>query len=574
MNRDRKSRKKRASDPDDYFQDLPEDPQQIVFSNALEFGIIFFGIAYSLFCLGGYLLDLAHLRLSVVNLFFFSLALVLIIVYFGYKKIKIERNVGALLLGILVFLVVFMISWNASPSFLPISDSVDYPHHYILVEYFSVHEAFPQMDSGLGEMNQYPFGPSLFTSFISRIISLPIMNAMGLLVAIVSGLIAAGVYLISRELLKKCKIERDLSDVASLVGSFMVFTLPIYFLEQYSHNFYYSMVFGELLVLLSLLALMKSESGNTLWLAIFFFVNVGIIYTYTLFIVIPFLAFLIFAVLNRDKIPCFSDRKIVLGAISVFFLFAIFSIQRFSTGIGILQNEAGTVAFNIFNFNVLFIILVVSGLVLYLREGPAKLKRVFPVFLFVVIMEFFAFVVLNQFGKIALYYANKQFYVIILVASCLATLPIVFLARRFKNTRHQKYVAITIAGLIGLFSLYSLLVFPVPPAPIITNGDAIFMKNVETYFHDNNLSYDNLSISGGPFNRYFDALLLHMDRQRAGYYLTKETAFDDWSGDPNSSYVAARARIDVPAQKTFLFKDKKFEIVLNDGRMVLIKKLA
>jgi hypothetical protein len=581
MKKDRKIRKKGAEVKNVSFRDFsedtpltPHDTQNFIFSNIMEFALIFFGVLYSLFCFGGYLLDGANVRLSVLNLILFLLPVLLIIGYFSYKKIRIDKNFRTLFFAILVFMISFTISWIISPSLLPIYASVDYPHHYILIDYFSDHEAFPPINYGIGEMVQYPFGASLFTSFISRIFSLPVMNTMGLLVAIISGLLASGVFLISRELLRKCKIETDLADVTSLVSVFMVFTMPVYFLDQYCSNFYYSMIFGELLVLLSLLALMKSESGTSSWMMIFMLINIGIIYTYTLFIVITFFAFLIYAILNRDRMPVFSDKKILLTGILVFFLFLIFSIQRLSTGISILQHEGATVEFSIFNFNILFIILVVSGFILFLKKPSENLKSAFSVYLFVIILTYITFIFLDHFGLIALYFANKVFYILVLVVSCLAIFPIIFTIRRIQPVVYQKFAAGVIVSLIGLFSIYSLLTYPIGHHPSVTNDDVIFTKNAETYLHKNNISYNNLSIISGSLKGYFLALMLHMDKNYAQRnYLSQRTSFNYWLSNPNSSYgIGEMTNASYPEK--FSINGVQLEIVVREGQRVLLKKLA
>ncbi len=428
-------------------------------------------------------------------------------------------------------------------------------------------------------MVQYPFGASLFTSFISRIVSLPVMTSMGLIVAVMSGLIVSGVCLISRELLRKCKIREDLADVTSLVSAFMVFCMPVYFLNQYTNNFYYSMIFGELLVLLSLLALLKSEAGNDLWITVFMLMDIGIIYTYTLFIIIPLSAFLLLTILNHNKISVFSDKKIALTGMFVFFLFLIFSIQRLSTGISILTWEGGTVAFSIFNFNIIFIILIVSGYILFLKKNTENRRNALSIYLFVMVLEYFAFIFLNHFGIIALYFANKIFFMLILLVSCIAPLPIISIARRIKNLQFQKFAAGVIVSLIGLYSIYSLLTYPVASQPYVTNDDVIFSKNVETYLHNNNISSTNLSIISGTFKghtftSYFYALLIHINKEYAvDNFLLKPTTFNSWLNNPNSSYGIGEL-VNGSYPDKFSVDEVKLEIIIRDGKHVLLKKIT
>jgi hypothetical protein len=334
------------------------------------------------------------------------------------------------------------------------------------------------------------------------------------------------------------------------------------------------MIFGELLVLLSLLALMKSEAGNNSWMMFFMVFNIGIIYTYTLFIVIPVLAFILFVFLNKNKIPLISDKKILISGFIVFFLFIVFSIQRLSVGIQILQHSGSTVEFGISNFNILFIILVVSGCILFLKKTSVNLKSTFSIYLFVIFLEYFAFIFLNHFGIIALYFANKLFYILILVVSVITTIPVIFVIRHIQNIQYQRLAAFGLVSLIGLFSVYSLLTYPVASQPLVTNDDVIFTKNVETYLYNNNISYNNLSIISGTFKGYFFALLLHMDKDFAvKNYLLKPTAFNDWLGNQNSSYGIGEM-INASYPEKFLISNVTLEIVVREGQRVLLKKVT
>ncbi len=102
------------------FQDLleqtPDTPQSknLIFSNIAEFILVFFGILYSLFCFWGYILDFFHISLSVINLSLFLLAVPLIIGYYGYKKIRIEKNDRTLFL-LYSFIVYRLLFHGSSP---------------------------------------------------------------------------------------------------------------------------------------------------------------------------------------------------------------------------------------------------------------------------------------------------------------------------------------------------------------------------------------------------------------------------------------------------------------------------
>jgi hypothetical protein len=545
----------------------------VVFSSNLEFVIVFFCIAYSLFCLDAYLLNAVHLKLSVINLSFLLIAELALIAGIARKKITLIQDIRTTLFGILVLLVSLGISMKISPSFLPNNWSVDYPNHYILIDFLSTHEQLPLLTSGLGEMVQYPFGPSLFTSVIAKIIAMPLMITTGFLAAVIPAFIAVIVYLLARELLRHYPVEKNLADAAALISPFLVFSVPVYFLDQYSGNFYYSMMFGELLVLLSLLALMKVEKGNASWIFIFLVANLGIIFTYTLFIVIPVLAFIVFTILNPDLVRTLVDRGTILTGLLVALVFVLFSFERLTVGSGILQHEGLTVEFDILNFNLIFIILVVSGILVCRKMMAGSLRSALFAFYFVITAEFFAFLVLDRFGIIAMYYANKVFYLLILVLPVSAGLPVIYAIRNIRKDQTRMVALAGIIVVIFLFSLVIALSYPLNTRPVVTNEDVIFTQKSEAYLQANNIPYQNLSITTGELKGYWLGLLLHMDKNYAQeHFLTHPTPFDDWLKNPDATYVVGEM-VNASYPEFFEMKGVRLQIVVREGQKVLIKKV-
>jgi len=558
--------------PGDYSPGEGRSPP-FVFSNIMEFGIVFFCIMYSLFCLDAYFLDAVHLKLSVINLSLLIVPELLLLGSVAYRKIQIFAEIKTALYGILVFLISFLISLNISPSLIPNNWSADYPNHYILIDFLSTHEQLPLLTSGLGEMVQYPFGPSLFTSVIARIFGLPLMTTTGLIAAVISALIAVTVYLLAREFLKTFAFEKKLADAGALVSAFMVFSVPVYFLDQYCGNFYYSMLFGELLVLLCLLALMNVETGGTPWIFIFILATMGIIFTYTLFIIIPVSALVLFAILNPDKIRPLVDRVTILSGLLVAFLFVLFSYERMSIGSGILQHEGLTVEPNILNFSILFIVLGISGIILCLKIRPAYLKSALFAYYFIISAEYCAFVFLNRFGIIAGYYANKIFYLLVLVVSVSTCLPVVFAVRHIQKDQLRTIAAFSIISLTGLFSVCVALTYPVATTPVVTNEDVIFSQKAEAYLQKNAVPYEDLSITAGAIKGYWLGLLLHMDKESAQRFLDKPVAFNDWLKDPDARYVAGEM-MNASYPEYFEMGGVRLQIVVREGRMVLLKKVT
>jgi hypothetical protein len=545
----------------------------MVFSTIPELAIIFFCISYSLFCLDAYLLNAIHLKLTPANLLFLLIVELWVLGYCARKKITLFAEIKTALYAVLVFLISFLISLNISPSLLPNNWSYDYPNHYILIDFLSVHEQLPPLTSGLGEMAQYPFGPSLFTSVFAKIIALPLMTTIGFIAAVIAALIAVMVYLLARELLRRYPFKTNLADAAALISPFMVFSIPIYFLDQYCGNFYYSMMFGELLVLVSLLALMKVEAGDRSWIFIFILTTMGIVFTYTLFIIIPVLALVLFAILNPEKVRALLDPVTILSGLLVAFLFGLFSYERLIIGSHILQSEGLTIDLDIMNFNIIFIVFVISGIILCCKMMPGALRGALFTYDFVIISEYFAFLFLNHFGIIAVYYANKIFYLLILVVSVSACLPIIYMVRKIQKDHLRTAAAVSIISLIGLFSVFIALTYPAVTKPVVTNEDVIFAQKTEAYLQKNAIPYQNLSITTGELKGYWLGLLLHMDRNYAQQqFLEKPTAFNDWLKNPDARYVAGEM-VNASYPEFFEMGGVRLQIVVREGRKVLIRKV-
>jgi hypothetical protein len=559
--------------PEDSNQGITASPP-VVFSSIMEFGIVFFCVFYSLFCLDAYVLNAVHLKLSLMNLSAMVCAELLLLGSWAYKKIRLIVGVKTSLYGFCVFLISFLISLKISPALLPNSWSSDYPHHYILIDFLSFHEQLPLLSSGLGEMVQYPFGPSLFTAITAKIIPFPLMNMMGLFAAVISALVVVTVYLLGRKLLERYSHEEDRIDTVALASAFMVFSVPVYFLNQYCANFYYSMIFGELLVLVTILALMNAENGSRPWMYIFILTTLGIIFTYTLFIVIPVLALTLFFLLNPGKIKVLTDRAGIVLCLMVTFLFLLFTYERIGIGTRILQNEGITVEFDIMNFNLIFIALVICGIIIGLKYVPGYLRGALSVYYGVMIAEFVAFIILDRFGIIAAYYANKIFYLLVLAVSISACLPVLFVLTHIRKDQLRSVAAVSIIGLIGFFSVFIALTYPLNTKPVVTNEDAVFAQKAEAYLHENHIPYQNLSITTGELKGYWLGLLLHMDKGYAGqHFLNKATPFNDWLEDPEARYVAGEM-VNASYPEFFEMKGVRLQIVVREGQKVLIRKVG
>ncbi|MFA5332137.1 MAG: hypothetical protein WC342_07135 [Methanoregula sp.] len=515
------------------------------FRNIFEFLIVIFAVCYSFFCFDEYLLDTVTFGGSFVPLYALFIAEVGIAAWFFRKKFCISRDLPTTVLCIAVFAMIFLYMVAVSPSFLPISKSADYPHHYLLIEYITSHESLPPINyDQIGEMAQYPFGASLATASFSNFFGLSILNGLALLSAIILGFILVCSYLVTLEILKKSKADLPWGNLLALAAPLMVLSLPLYFIEQVNQDFYYSMVWGELLILVCLLLLLKAESGSLAWLYPFLAVCVGIVYTYTLYIVIPFAAVLAWLILNREKtLPNITKTHIAAG-LAVVGLFLVFALQRFTVGRGILGHEGDTIALSVFNFNFLFLALIILGAGLGLYYGWISWKGPYFLMLVLVFLEVFAFLVLNNFGMVARYFANKNFYLLILLLSPLTAIPFTYIVSTGKNEISKRNRVICGLVLIFVVSVFCLMLYSLAQdnEPAVNNNDISFSENVRTYISENNIAYENLTISNVPWRAYWSALLLHVSKDYADKHYLGYVSLDDWLSNPESPYLVAQVQ--------------------------------
>ena len=368
------------------------------FRNPIELLIIVFLILYSFVVINGYFLNYFNFHLNVINItFVLTIEIILFILFFEIKLTSYRKSI---IYCLVIFAIVFIYSLHNSPAFLPISYSVDAVHHYVLMDYLYIHESLPNLNNSyyMQEMVQYPYGPSLFTVYISKIFRIELVETMQILAFVVAGLLAVLAYLVSKELLIEYDLPTGYEEILSLVSPFMLFSVPIYFFGQYlNDSFYYSMIFGELLVIGTLFTLLKietsghSKNNEKTWLNFYFILCLGIIYTYSLFLIIPLLAAAIWLSFNSNIRKLLNFKHIFIYTVLLAGLFIIYSLERFNIGKAILQNEGSAVVPYISNFNPLFIILVISGIFLYGIENEDRIKRIAFIYVVVLFIETYVF---------------------------------------------------------------------------------------------------------------------------------------------------------------------------------------
>jgi len=547
--------------------------QAVLFTSLMEFFIVLFCTAYSLFCVNAYVLNAGSLKLSVPLL---SILLVTELALLGWaarSMIIIHRGYRATAWAILVFLISLGISLDKSPSLLPKSWSADYPNHYILIDFLSTNEQLPILTSGLGEMVQYPFGPSLVTALSAKMTGLPLMTMTGILAALISAFLVVTVYLLARKFLDRYETGSTMAGAAAAISALMVFSVPVYYLGQYCADFYYSMMYGELLVLLTLLALMHIEDGERLWIYVFIIATTGIIFTYSLFIVIPVCALILFALLNPEKIQGIINRTSIGAGVLSVILFLLFTVERMKIGTHILQYEGLAVEPDLMNFNLIFIALIAFGTILSQKTTRDFARSALSIYCGIVIAEFLGFFLLSQTGIIAAYYAKKTLFLLVLLLPVVACLPVLYAVRQGVGERHRSAALYGIIGLIAIFSVFTALTYPVQEKPVVTPEDVLFAQKAEIYLHNHNIPYQNLSITTGELKGYWFGLLLHIDKNYASQrFLANATPFSEWLQDPDARYVVGEM-VNATYPEFFEMKGVRLQIVVREGQKVLIRKV-
>jgi hypothetical protein len=160
----------------------------------------------------------------------------------------------------------------AWPSLLPLGLSVDAVHHYQLVRWIAEHRAFPPIDGAstglMGEMVAYPPGFALVAVAAASLVDRPPLATLYPLVALIGGLSAALVVLLSSAAGGKLRMKNEelrksrrrsflhssffiLHFLGLLVGPLLLLAHRVYTLDGYTDQSYYAMVLGVFLLLLA-----------------------------------------------------------------------------------------------------------------------------------------------------------------------------------------------------------------------------------------------------------------------------------------------------------------------------------
>jgi hypothetical protein len=196
----------------------------------------------------------------------------------------------------------------AWPALLPLGFSVDAIHHTQLIAWLADQRALPSPGGStqglLGEMAAYPIGLALLVLTVASGTGRPLLEATYPTVAMLGGLIAATVVLLSSAATSELRIENErlrnrslrnifnsqfsiLNFLALLVGPLLLLTHRTYLMEAYTDHSYYTMVLGILLVLLATAWLMIQPPRSFGSAAQFGLVLAALMCTYPLWVPLP-----------------------------------------------------------------------------------------------------------------------------------------------------------------------------------------------------------------------------------------------------------------------------------------------
>lgn len=222
----------------------------------------------------------------------------------------------------------------AWPALLPLGFSVDAVHHTQLIAWMADHRALPSPSGDiqglLGEMTAYPVGLALVVLATAAGSGRPLLEATYPTVALIGGLIAATVVLISsaaargelkmeNEQLKSAHAKRSFHNfqfsifnfLALLAGPLLILAHRSYLMEAYIDHSYYTMVLGILLVLLAAAWLLVEPPGSLATTAQFGLVLAALMCTYPLWAPVPAtLAFIVIVNDNMKRRQTIDDRRL------------------------------------------------------------------------------------------------------------------------------------------------------------------------------------------------------------------------------------------------------------------------
>lgn len=416
---------------------------------------------------------------------------------------------NSVIISIFLFLMFFSLLMITVPHIL--SKSADAVHHYILVDYIA-NNGYPiektiSSTSYLREMVEYPPLPCMIAAFFLKFSSGIIFpfDAMNLVLLIVISIIPVFIYLISFEMTSQLW--------ASLISiSFLL--VNVYYYEQFLGSYFFSMIFGELFILISLYSLIRFEiSKQKFWILVFSLNSLLLIFSYTSWFLIPVLSFFILVYFYHN----YFNKLDLVYIIPILIIFVIFSYLRRDTGFSILKHEGLAVVVTLKTlifFLPLFVIFLFMavGIIFYIQEQ----KRIISPLLYISII--FMNAILFLIANFAVYHLIKLIYLLSILGTIFAGYGFirVWEKSRIKKNKNIMFLCLFLISYIAMAGY--LVYYSTQVSPPFTISD---YQLSEMVLKDDavNQSLLNIELDTGIENYWVSLGFLHMDPVRSNEFL-------------------------------------------------------
>jgi len=401
-----------------------------------------------------------------------------------------------------------------------ISSSADAVHHFILVDYIT-NNGYPVEDdavtiSYMDGMIDYPPFPCMIAAIFVKLTSnflLP-FDAMNFTLLLMVSFLVMLIYLITFELTSK--IWASLISISFLLGN-------VYFYEQFLGSYFFSMIFGEVFLLLALYLLIIFENSKEMfWIYAFYSSCFLLIFSYTSWFLIPVLTFLLLAY----KYKKYFNKLDILGFILILAVFAWFSYSRLNSGIYILKFE-GYVPIITLKMIIYYIPLIITvifliiGFVAYVRK---KEKLISPlIFIVVIFCNILLFYLLN----FASYHIIKLVYLLTIFGTVFAGYGFVYIYEKYVNWKSENVIFIALfllsfiiaAGYLGFYSMNASSPFTIEDHQL----SQLILKDSNI-----NKSLIRVDVNSGIENYWISLGFLHLDVMKSNAFLYGwNTTFDE-----------------------------------------------
>ncbi len=355
------------------------------------------------------------------------------------------------------------------PSFYPPTGGIDAVLHYLETNYIFENRALPhdfyRLSPYLGEMASFPPGAAMFVALVAQLLALPPLVVMHPFAALVRGLAAGYVFLITDRLLPDGRGRA----LAALAGPLFLFVPATYFVGALVKELYY---FGTVLAELLALAILAHVTdfaccARRRSLAYFVLLTLGLALGYTPWLGIPSISVAI-ALLVQDRAWWRRAVDMLLVLLPLGCLLAVFLPGRAAAGVDVLQYEGGIVKPSV---TVLGWPLLLSGAIgLAVAVRSRRRYWMALVVLAVCLAQLVAFYVAAEVLHLsARYHYFKNVYLLIHPLAILGALGLVAVTRSALGQGRTFLAQAATTAIVLLLAVASLIVGPsVWSGPVLT----------------------------------------------------------------------------------------------------------